>query len=107
MQVQKIVLCLLYVIWVSIVSAFRLRPSSQFQVVMNFRKYESAILLVGFRGWDINPLQVTGQRMCTKIAQIYVPNGHKLMSPSFEQSKTVCTLDHTPTVIRCVKFKEK
>ena len=101
------VFCLPYVTHINILLAFRIRPSSQFQVGKNFRKYESTILLVGFLGWGINTLQATGQHKHRKIAQIYVPNGHELVSLSFEQSKMIRTLDHTPTVIRCIQFKQK
>jgi len=66
---------------------------------MDFWKYNSTILLVGLLGWGINPLQVTGQHKHKKNAQIYIQNGHELMSHSSEQSKTILISDHTPTVV--------
>jgi len=57
---------------------------------MNFWKYKSTVLLVGLLGWGIDPLQVTEQhKHQKKNAQIYIQNGHELMSHSSEQSKTI------------------
>jgi uncharacterized protein YbcV (DUF1398 family) len=56
---------------------------------MNFWKYKSAIILVGLFEWDIDPLQETGQYKHKKKTQIYIQNGHELMSHSYEQSKTI------------------